>query len=59
MRRDVHDELRVRLHEAAEAHEPDRERILARVQRGMADPSGQPRTDHRATNPRCTAGSGS
>ncbi|WP_328882479.1 hypothetical protein [Streptomyces sp. NBC_00299] len=51
MRRDVHDELRVRLHEAAEAHEPDRERILARVQRGMADPSGQPRTDHRATNP--------
>ncbi|WP_406204767.1 hypothetical protein OG331_36980 [Streptomyces sp. NBC_01017] len=51
MRRDVHDELRARLHEAAEAHEPDRERILARVERGMADPSGQPRMDHRATRP--------
>lgn len=46
MQRDVHDELRARLHEAAEAHEPNRERILARIERGMA---GQERTDHRAT----------
>lgn len=51
MRRDVHDELRARLHEAAEAHEPHRERILARIERGMADPSGQTRRDHRATRP--------
>lgn len=51
MRRDVHDELRARLHEAAEGHEPDRERILARIERGMADPSGQSRRDHRATRP--------
>lgn len=48
MRRDVHDELRARLHEAAEAHEPDRERILARVERGMAE---QTRPDHRTTRP--------
>lgn len=51
MRRDVHDELRARLHDAAEAHEPDRERILVRVERGMADPSGQTRAGHRATRP--------
>ncbi|MGW5969214.1 hypothetical protein [Streptomyces sp. NPDC055186] len=38
MRRDVHEELRARLHEAAGEHEPDRERILARVERGMARP---------------------
>ncbi|MGW4757808.1 hypothetical protein [Streptomyces chartreusis] len=48
MRRDVHDKLRARLHEAAGAHEPDRERILARVERGMAE---QARPDHRATRP--------
>ncbi|GAB2885162.1 hypothetical protein GCM10027074_62170 [Streptomyces deserti] len=48
MRRDVHDELRARLHEAAGAHEPDRARILARVERGMAAPD---RPDHRATRP--------
>ncbi|MFK4066625.1 hypothetical protein [Streptomyces sp. NPDC029674] len=36
MRRDVHDELRTQLHEAAEAHRPDRARILARLERGMA-----------------------
>ncbi|MFJ8539928.1 hypothetical protein [Streptomyces sp. NPDC093591] len=48
MRRDVHDELRARLHEAAEAHEPDRERILARIERGMSE---QTRPDHRATRP--------
>ncbi|GHH03763.1 hypothetical protein GCM10018780_33960 [Streptomyces lanatus] len=51
MRRDVHDELRARLHEAAETHEPDRARILARVERGMADPAGRARSDHRATRP--------
>ncbi|GHE13682.1 hypothetical protein [Streptomyces alanosinicus] len=45
---DVHDELRARLHEAAGAHEPDRARILARVERGMAAPS---RPGHRATRP--------
>ncbi|MGW2639622.1 hypothetical protein [Streptomyces sp. NPDC001348] len=45
---DVHDELRARLHEAAEAHEPDRARILARIERGMAA-GGHP--DHRATRP--------
>lgn len=45
---DVHDELRARLHEAAEAHEPDRARILARVERGMAVPS---RPEPRATRP--------
>jgi len=44
--RDVHDELRTRLHEAAEAHEPDRARILARVERGMA--GAEPRTGRAA-----------
>ncbi|MFF3611274.1 hypothetical protein [Streptomyces sp. NPDC002580] len=34
--RDAHDEPRARLREAAGAHEPDRARILARVERGMA-----------------------
>ncbi|OLZ65949.1 hypothetical protein AV521_29650 [Streptomyces sp. IMTB 2501] len=48
-RQDVHDELRARLHEAAEAHEPDRARILARVERGMAAPP--PRPGHGATRP--------
>ncbi|WP_329340609.1 hypothetical protein OG866_33640 [Streptomyces sp. NBC_00663] len=45
---DVHDELRARLHEAAGQHEPDRARILARIERGMAE---QDRPDHRATRP--------
>ena len=45
---DVHEELRARLHGAAEAHEPDRARILARLERGMAE---QSRPDHRATRP--------
>ncbi|MEU8469440.1 hypothetical protein AB0F30_16215 [Streptomyces sp. NPDC029006] len=45
---DVHDELRARLHEAAGAHEHDRARILARVERGMAAPS---RSGHRAGRP--------
>jgi hypothetical protein len=35
----VPDELRARLREAAEAHEPDRARILARVERGMSGAS--------------------
>lgn len=34
-RRDADDALRARLHEAAGAHEPDRARMLARVERGM------------------------
>ncbi|MGW2569302.1 hypothetical protein [Streptomyces sp. NPDC001537] len=45
---DVHDELRARLHETAEAHQPDRARILARIERGMSERS---RPDHRATRP--------
>ncbi|WEO98178.1 hypothetical protein A6P39_031410 [Streptomyces sp. FXJ1.172] len=48
---DVHDELRARLQEAAKAHEPDRARILARVERGMTAPSGAARPEHRATRP--------
>jgi hypothetical protein len=48
MRRDVHEEVCSRLHEAAGAHEPDRERMLARVERGMAGPAV---SDHRATRP--------
>jgi hypothetical protein len=48
---DVHDELRARLHEAAGSHEPDRARILARIERGMAAPQ-EGRGDHRATRPR-------
>ncbi|UUU21097.1 hypothetical protein [Streptomyces sp. DSM 40750] len=39
--RDVHEELRARLRESAEAHEPDRARILARIERGMAAPGGR------------------
>lgn len=49
MRRDVHDELRARLHEAAGAHEPDRERMLARIERGMTAPAGRP--DRRVARP--------
>ncbi|MEU9153349.1 hypothetical protein AB0D59_22985 [Streptomyces sp. NPDC048417] len=45
---DVHDELRARLHEAAEEHEPDRARVLARIERGMVT---QARPGHRATLP--------
>ncbi|BFO20454.1 hypothetical protein SHKM778_68420 [Streptomyces sp. KM77-8] len=47
-RRDVDEELRARLREAAGAHEPDRERMLARVERGMAGPG---RLERRATRP--------
>ncbi|USQ87590.1 hypothetical protein NFX46_30030 [Streptomyces phaeoluteigriseus] len=49
MQRDVHGELRARLHGAAEAYEPNRERILARIERGMVEqerPGG-----HRSTRP--------
>ncbi|MFD9328315.1 hypothetical protein [Streptomyces sp. NPDC060065] len=46
---DVHDELRAGLREAAEAHEPDRARILARVERGMAGEDARP--VRRATRP--------
>jgi hypothetical protein len=48
MRRDVHEELRARLHEAAGRHEPDRGRILARIERGMTGPAA---SGHRATRP--------
>ncbi|MFJ8105107.1 hypothetical protein [Streptomyces sp. NPDC096132] len=52
MQRDVHDELRARLHQAAEAYEPNRERILARVERGMAGETTElERRAHRATRP--------
>ncbi|WND38268.1 hypothetical protein RI578_30040 [Streptomyces sp. BB1-1-1] len=44
-RGDVDEELRARLHEAAGAHEPDRARILARVERGMAG-QGRDRPGH-------------
>ncbi|MGC9439174.1 hypothetical protein [Streptomyces sp. WG5] len=48
---DRDEELRTRLHEAAGAHEPDRARILARVERGMAG-QGQDRPgQHRAARP--------
>ncbi|MER7057431.1 hypothetical protein [Streptomyces sp. NPDC000351] len=49
--RDRDEELRARLREAAGAHEPDRARVLARVERGMAG-RGQDRAGHhRATRP--------
>ncbi|WP_406156223.1 hypothetical protein [Streptomyces canus] len=48
MQRDVHGALRARLRDAAEAHEPNREQILARIERGMSE---QTRPDHRATRP--------
>lgn len=41
------DDLHDRLREAAEAHRPDRERMLARVERGMAAPAGQRPGRHR------------
>ncbi|MFD0056586.1 hypothetical protein ACFVHR_22935 [Streptomyces sp. NPDC127168] len=44
-RRDADAELRARLRRAAGAHEPDRARILARVERGMA--AGDGTTGHR------------
>ncbi|MDW8808895.1 hypothetical protein P1P68_29900, partial [Streptomyces scabiei] len=48
--RDVHEDLRARLRESAEAHEPDRARILARVERGMAAPAER-RSRRAATRP--------
>ncbi|MGY1501790.1 hypothetical protein ACW4TU_35270 [Streptomyces sp. QTS52] len=49
--RTPHDELRAGLHEAAEAYEPDRARILARVERGMAAGPEEKRSRRRATRP--------
>ncbi|TCO44043.1 hypothetical protein EV646_111235 [Kribbella antiqua] len=40
----MNEEIRRRLREAAEAHEPNRARILARVERGAADPNVRHRT---------------
>ena len=40
----MNDEISRRLREAAEAHEPNRARIVARVERGAADPSVRHRT---------------
>ncbi len=40
----MNEEVSRRLREAAEAHEPNRERILARVERGAADPTVRHRT---------------
>jgi len=40
----VNEELNRRLREAAEAHEPNRARIAARVERGLADPTVRRRT---------------
>jgi hypothetical protein len=45
---DVDEELRARLREAAASHAPDRARILARVERGMAE---ETRPARRATRP--------
>lgn len=47
--RDVHEELRARLRESAGAHEPNRARILARIERGMAAP--EERRSRKATRP--------
>ncbi|MFJ9589804.1 hypothetical protein [Streptomyces acidicola] len=44
--RDVHEELRARLREAGEAHEPDRARILDRIERGMAGDARPGRPAH-------------
>ncbi|MFF3417936.1 hypothetical protein ACFYW9_25015 [Streptomyces sp. NPDC002698] len=46
----MHDELRARLREAVGAHEPDRARILDRVERGMAG-SGERRPPRRGARP--------
>ncbi|MFH9572986.1 hypothetical protein ACH4MG_20865 [Streptomyces sp. NPDC017454] len=49
--RDRDEELRARLREAAAAHEPDRARVLARVERGMARRGRDHPGHHRATRP--------
>jgi hypothetical protein len=49
--RTPHDELRAGLREAAGAYEPDRARILARVERGMAAGPEEKRSRRRATRP--------
>ncbi|MDX6280372.1 MAG: hypothetical protein QOH03_1443, partial [Kribbellaceae bacterium] len=40
----MNEEISRRLREAAEAHEPNRARILARVERGAADPTVRDRS---------------
>ncbi|MET9496849.1 hypothetical protein [Streptomyces sp. NPDC006552] len=47
----MNDEVRRRLRDAAGAHRPDRERMLARIERGMSDPHPSP-----AERPRPAAG---
>lgn len=49
--RTPHDELRAGLREAAEAYVPNRARILARVERGMAAGAEEKRSRRRATRP--------
>ncbi|WP_055525015.1 hypothetical protein [Streptomyces graminilatus] len=49
--RTQHDELRAGLRDAAEAYVPDRARILARVERGMAAGPEAKRSRRRATRP--------
>ncbi|WP_105975012.1 hypothetical protein [Streptomyces geranii] len=49
--RTPHDELRAGLRETAEAYEPDRARILARVERGMAAATEEKRPRRRAARP--------
>ncbi|WTD74304.1 hypothetical protein OHB56_10440 [Streptomyces sp. NBC_01635] len=52
MRRDeVPEEVRARLREAAGAHRPGRERMLARVERGMAGPDRPVRREARPREP--------
>ncbi|MFJ8692382.1 hypothetical protein [Streptomyces roseolilacinus] len=46
------DELQRALRAAARSHQPDRARILARVERGMAEPAPAPRRHHRPAAPR-------
>jgi hypothetical protein len=52
------DQLKQRLREAAQAHRPDRARILARVERGMASPPGDGRPHRDATRRWRTARTG-
>ncbi|MEV0225133.1 hypothetical protein [Streptomyces sp. NPDC050704] len=46
--KDVHEDLRARLRDTAEAYEPDRAHILARVERGMAGAKGSRRSFQRS-----------
>ncbi|MFI9583255.1 hypothetical protein ACIHCQ_15700 [Streptomyces sp. NPDC052236] len=51
-------QLRRELRESADAHRPDRERILARVQQGMSPPAGAPRRRPRGYGRLRLAGTG-